>query len=322
MGQRMDRLDGYQLFVRVVETGSFSSAARDLGVTQPTVTRHVAALEQRLGVRLVNRNTRRLSLTEAGRLYYERSKALLELVAETETLAVDEQSALRGRLRVATSVAFGRRVVTPLILRFMRAQPEIEIDLRCDDAYIDLVAQGIDVSVRLGRLADSSLAARTLGFNPWAMVASPGYLKRRGVPSSPKDLERHDVLVYSSVHGDDHLHFQHPKQGRVPVRVRGPFRSNNLSSLLEAAREGMGIAALPLYVAGTSLDQGTLEAVLGAYALPGQEIHAVFASAKLLPARVSTFVEHLKAHFAKDDWYAEDVGRAASPVRPKGVRRR
>lgn len=316
----MDRLDGYRLFVRVVETGSFSSAARDLGVTQPTVTRHVAALEQRLGVRLVNRNTRRLSLTEAGRLYYDRSKALLDLVAETEHLAVDERTALRGKLRIATSVAFGRRVVTPLILDFMRAQPEIEIDLRCDDAYIDLVAQGIDVSVRLGRLADSSLAARTLGFNPWAVVASPGYLDRRGVPATPADLERHDVLVYSSVHGDDHLHFHHPRDGRTTVRVRGPFRSNNLSSLLAAARDGIGIAALPLYVAGRSLAQGHLRALLAGHELPGQEIHAVFPSPKLLPTRVSAFVDFLKGHFARPDWYENDDDRAASAVPSKGAR--
>jgi DNA-binding transcriptional LysR family regulator len=318
----MDRLDGYRLFVRVVETGSFSSAARDLGVTQPTVTRHVAALEERLGVRLVNRNTRRLSLTEAGRLYYDRSKALLDLVAETENLAVDERTALRGKLRIATSVAFGRRVVVPLILSFMRAHREIEVDLRCDDTYIDLVAQGIDVSVRLGRLADSSLAARSLGFNPWAMVASPEYLKRRGTPAVPADLERHDVLVYSSVHGDDHLHFQHPDQGRVSVRVRGPFRSNNLSSLLAAARDGIGIAALPLYVAGTSLAQGRLERVLNAYELPGQEIHAVFPSPKLLPSRVSAFVDHLRGHFARNDWYVDEAERSAGAPHPPDRKKR
>jgi len=130
------------------------------------------------------------------------------------------------------------------------------------------------------------------------------------------------VLVYSSVHGDDHLHFQHPKQGRVSVRVRGPFRSNNLSSLLAAAREGIGIAALPLYVAGTSLDQGKVQPVLGAYALPGQEIHAVFPSPKLLPTRVSAFVEHLKAHFARRDWYAEAGDHVPAPSPPKAVRKR
>lgn len=303
----MDRLDGFQLFVRVVETGSFSGAARDLGVTQPTVTRHIAALEQRLGVRLVNRNTRRLSLTEAGRIYFDKCKAVLDLVAETESITTSQQTDLSGKLRIATSVAFGRRVVTPLILQFMRAHPGIEIDLRCDDAYIDLVAQGIDVSVRLGRLADSSLAARALGFNPWAVVAAPDYLARRGRPTTPRDLERHDVLVYSSVHGDDHLHFGHREHGRTSVRVRGAFRSNNLSSLLAAARSGFGIAALPLYVAGVSLASGQLEQVLADHTLPGQEIHAVFPSPKLVPSRVSAFVEHLKAHFARPDWYSPET---------------
>ena len=313
----MDRIDGFRLFVRVVETGSFSRAAADLGVTQPTVTRQVAALEQRLGVRLVNRNTRRLSVTDAGRVYYERSKALLDLLEETEHLTLDRQTAFTGRIRIATSVAFGRRVVTPLILGFMKAHPEIEIDLRCDDAFVDLVAQGIDVSVRLGRLADSSMAAKPLGVNPWVLVAAPAYLAKRGRPAEPQDLGRHDVLVYSSVHGDDQLHFTHPRRERVSVRVKGAFRCNNLSSLLAAAREGFGIAALPLYVAGASIDAGNLETLLTAYTLPSQEIHAVFPSPKMVPSKVTAFVEHLKAHFASPDWYV-----AAAPAAKRAVRRK
>ena len=313
----MDRIDGFRLFVRVVETGSFSRAAADLGVTQPTVTRQVAALEQRLGVRLVNRNTRRLSVTDAGRVYYERSKALLDLLEETEHLTLDRQTAFTGRIRIATSVAFGRRVVTPLILAFMKAHPEIEIDLRCDDAFVDLVAQGIDVSVRLGRLADSSMAAKALGVNPWALVAAPAYLAKRGRPVEPQDLGRHDVLVYSSVHGDDQLHFTHPRRERVSVRVRGAFRCNNLSSLLAAARDGFGIAALPLYVAGASIDAGDLETLLTAYALPSQEIHAVFPSPKMVPSKVTALAEHLKAHFASPDWYVVAATGAKRAVRRK-----
>lgn len=313
----MDRIDGFRLFVRVVETGSFSRAAVDLGVTQPTVTRQVAALEQRLGVRLVNRNTRRLSVTDAGRVYYERSKALLDLLEETEHLTLDRQTAFAGRIRIATSVAFGRRVVTPLILAFMKAHPEIEIDLRCDDAFVDLVAQGIDVSVRLGRLADSSMAAKPLGVNPWALVAAPAYLAKRGRPTEPQDLGRHDVLVYSSVHGDDQLHFTHPRRERASVRVKGAFRCNNLSSLLAAAREGFGIAALPLYVAGESIARDDLERLLTAYTLPSQEIHAVFPSPKMVPSKVTAFVEHLKAHFARPDWYV-----AAAPGAKRTVRRK
>ena len=312
----MDRIDGFRLFVRVVETGSFSRAAADLGVTQPTVTRQIAALEQRLGVRLVNRNTRRLSVTDAGRLYYERAKALLDLVEETEHIALDRQTTLAGRMRIATSVAFGRRVVTPLILEFMKTHPEIEIDLRCDDAFVDLVAQGIDVSVRLGRLADSSLAAKPLGVNPWVLVAAPAYLSKRPAPTEPQDLGRHDVLVYSSVHSDDQLHFTHPRRERASVRVRGPFRCNNLSSLLAAACDGFGIAALPMYVAGESLARGELEQLLTGYTLPSQEIHAVFPSPKLVPSKVTTFVEHLKAHFASPDWYV-----AAAPAAKRAPRR-
>ena len=312
----MDRIDGFRLFVRVVETGSFSRAAADLGVTQPTVTRQIAALEQRLGVRLVNRNTRRLSVTDAGRLYYERAKALLDLVEETEHIALDRQTTLAGRMRIATSVAFGRRVVTPLILEFMKTHPEIEIDLRCDDAFVDLVAQGIDVSVRLGRLADSSLAAKPLGVNPWVLVAAPAYLSKRPAPTEPQDLGRHDVLVYSSVHGDDQLHFTHPRRERASVRVRGPFRCNNLSSLLAAARDGFGIAALPMYVAGESLARGELEQLLTGYTLPSQEIHAVFPSPKLVPSKVTALVEHLKAHFARPDWHV-----AAAPAAKRAPRR-
>lgn len=313
----MDRIDGFRLFVRLVETGSFSRAALDLGVTQPTVTRQVASLEQRLGVRLVNRNTRRLSVTEAGRLYYERCKALLDLVEETEHLALDRQTALTGRLRIATSVAFGRRVVTPLILSFMREHPEIEVDLRCDDAYVDLVAQGIDVSVRLGRLADSTLSARPLGYNPWTLAASPDYVKRQGRPEQPRDLEGHEVLVYSSVHGDDQLQFTHPRRGRTAVRVQGRFRSNNLSSLLAAARDGLGVVALPLYVAGRTLAEGRLVPLLEDWHLPGQDIHAVFPSPKLVPSKVSAFVEHLRTHFAREDWYRE---AAQGPSRSRTTR--
>ena len=148
----MDRIDSYRLFVRVVETGSFSRAARDLQVTQPTVTRQVAALEERLGVRLFNRNTRRLSLTDDGRLCYARAQQLLETFDETETVARSARAELRGRIRLATSIAFGRRVVTPLLLQFMQQHPQLQIDLGCEDAYVDLVAKGVDLSLRLGRL--------------------------------------------------------------------------------------------------------------------------------------------------------------------------
>lgn len=300
----MDRIDALRLFVRVVETGSFSKAAVDLSVTQPTVTRQIAALEQRLGERLLNRNTRRLSLTELGRQYYDKAKTLLDYYEETENLAHGEHAPVRGRLRIGSSVAFGRRVVTPLVLRFMREYPGIEIDLTFEDIYVDLVAQGIDVAIRLGKLADSSLGARHLGINPWTLVAAPAYLKRRGTPKNPQELSRHDVLVYSSVQGDDHLNFADRKSGRISVQVSGPFRSNNLSSILAAVRDGMGIAALPMYVAHTSLQSGHVTPILGSYSLPSQEMHAVYPSPKLVPAKVNVLIEFLREAFSRNDWYA------------------
>lgn len=298
----MDRIEGIRIFVRVVEAGSFSRAARDLGVTQPTVTRHIAALERRLGLRLLNRNTRRLSVTELGRSYYERGKSLLELFEETESLAGGRQAQLHGRIRIGTSVAFGRRVVTPLVLGFMREYPLIEVELSFEDTYVDLVAQGIDVAIRMGKLADSSLGARYLGLNPWIAVASPAYLKRRGVPKVPQDLPQHNVLVYSTVQGDDHLHFIDRKNGRTSVRVHGTLRSNNLSSILAAVRDGMGIAALPVYVAARSLSTGHVKQVLTDFSLPSQEIHAVYPSPKLVPGKVTALIEYLHAAFAHADW--------------------
>jgi DNA-binding transcriptional LysR family regulator len=227
---------------------------------------------------LLNRNTRRLSVTDLGRVCYERGKTLLELFDETEGLVRGRQGPLQGRLRIGTSVAFGRRVITPLILKFMREYPLLEVDLSFEDTYVDLVAQGIDAAIRMGKLADSSLGARFLGLNPWVAVASPSYLKNRGTPKAPQDLRRHNVIVYSTVQGDDNLNFVDPGTGRTSVPVHGNLRSNNLSAILAAVREGMGIAALPVYVAARSLNTGHVKPVLTGFSLPSQEIHAVYPS--------------------------------------------
>ena len=157
---RMDRITGIQLFVRIVETGSFSRASADLGVTQPTATKHVAALEEKLGARLLNRNTRGVSATEIGALYYEKCKAIQHDLEEADNLAALLQQRVGGQLRVSTSVGFGRRVLTPLVLAFMREHPGLTIDLGFDDRYVDLVQQGVDVALRMGTLADSTLGAR------------------------------------------------------------------------------------------------------------------------------------------------------------------
>ena len=298
----MDRLQAMEMFVRVVETGSFSKAAREFATTQPTVTKQVAATEARLKVRLLNRNTRGVSLTEPGALYYEKCKSIVRECEEADNIVHLRQSQAQGLLRIGTSVAFGRRVVLPLALDFMARHPQVQVDLSFEDRYTDLVAQGLDVALRMGKLADSSLGARYLGMNPWVVVASPKYLKKHGTPKKPADLSGHSALVYSSVQGDDVWRLVTPRGEPATVPVTGPFRSNNLSAVLAAARNHLGIATLPRYVAGDSLASGHVVELLRDHALPEQEINAVFPSPKLVPGKVQALVAFLQGRFGAKWW--------------------
>ena len=298
----MDRITGMQLFVRVVETGSFSKASGDLGITQPTATKHIAALEARLGARLLHRSTRGVTATEVGALYYDKCKAIQRELEEADNLATLLQSRVGGTLRVSTSVAFGRRIVTPLALRFMAEHPDVAIDLGFDDRYVNLVEQGVDIALRMGRLADSSLGARYLGVNPWLAAAAPAYLARRGTPRTPAELPAHDCLVYSSVQGDDRWTFTAASGEETSTPVKGPLRSNNLSAVLEACRAGLGLAVLPWYVARESLAQAAIVPVLADHVLPSQQLHAVFPSPKLLPGKVRSFIDFLQRELAAEWW--------------------
>ena len=300
----MDRLQAMEMFVRVVETGSFSKAAREFATTQPTVTKQVAAIEQRLAVRLLNRNTRGVSLTEAGTLYYDKCKTILREAEEADNIVRLRQGQAQGLLRVGSSVAFGRRVVVPLVLEFMAQHPQLQVDLSFEDRSTDLVSQGIDVAIRLGKLADSSLGARFLGTNPWVLVASPRYLKKAGPPRRPADLSGHDTLIYSSVQGNDVWRVVPPRGEAVTVPVTARLRSNNLSAVLAAARAHMGVAALPWYVAADSLAAGRVVEVLRGHALPEQEIHAVYPSPKLVPGKVQALVAFLQGRFEGAWWQA------------------
>jgi DNA-binding transcriptional LysR family regulator len=218
----MDQLQGIQLFIRVVETGSFSKASTDLGITQPTATKHVAALEHRLGARLLHRSTRGVTPTEVGAAYYDKCLAIARALEEADNLAALQQSSVRGQLRISTSVAFGRRVMVPIVIDFMREHPELQIDLSFDDRYVNLVEQGVDVAIRMGQLADSSLGASYLGLNPWMVAASPDYLERQGTPTEPDELREHAALIYSTVQGDERWRFVGPtvRPCRCPFRGR------------------------------------------------------------------------------------------------------
>jgi DNA-binding transcriptional LysR family regulator len=298
----MDRLAGMDLFIRIVETGSFSKAASELGVAQPTATKAVAAIEARLGARLLHRSTRGVTTTEVGALFYEKCKRISGEIEQTENLASLLQSGASGQLRISTSLAFGRRVMAPLVLRYLRQNPGLTIDISFDDRYVSLVEQGVDLAIRMGRLADSSLGARYLGTNPWLMVASPSYLAAHPAPRQPADLAAHQCLIYSSVQGDDRWNFSAPSGEKASVPVRGPLRANNLSAVLMATLAGFGLAVLPWYVARESLAEGSLVQVLPEHTLQAQDVHAVYPSPKLVPSKVTSFIAFLQQAMAGDWW--------------------
>ena len=298
----MDRIQAVKLFIRVVDLGSFSKAAADLGMGQPSATKQVAQLEAQLGSRLLHRSTHGVTPTEIGLLYYEKCKLIAHHVDEAESVAALLQSQLQGGLRISTSVGFGRRVLVPLVMRFMKLNPKLQIELSFEDRYVDLVAQGIDIAIRMGRLADSTLGARYLGINPWVVVASPAYLAQRGVPRTLVDLAAHDALVYSTAQSDARWLFTGADGRLHPTAVRGPLRSNNLSALLAAARGDMGLAALPWYVAHESVKAGAVQPVLTDWTLPSQEIHAVYPSPRQVPAKVSGFIEWLQNQIGETWW--------------------
>jgi len=303
----MDRIQGISLFIRVVETGSFSKAASSLGITQPTATKHVAALEKRLGSLLLHRSTRGVTPTEIGKIYYEKCKTIVLELEDAENIAGLLQSEVQGKLMISSSVAFGRRVLTPFVLQFMGQHPQLQVSLNLDDRYINLVEEGVDLAIRMGRLSDSSLGARFLGLNPWVIVATPEYLEKNGTPSIPSDLTKHIALIYSSVQGDHRWQFTGRDGSNKSIQVSGPLYSNNLSTLLAATRNHLGISALPWYVAYSSVQSRHLKPLLADWSLPAQEIHAVFSSPRLVPTKVSILIDWLAGQF-RGNWWTQEIG--------------
>ena len=298
----MEKINEIRLFVRVVDLGSFSKAAAEVGIGQPAATKQINRMEHQLGARLLYRTTHGVSPTEIGLLYYEKCKMIGHLAEEAQSVVSLLQTQTQGAIRISSSVAFGRRVMAPLVMEFMRMNPHVQIELNCDDRYVNLVEQGVDVAIRLGKLADSTLGAAYLGVNPWVLVAAPEYLKERGRPKKPADLTKHDVLIYSSVQGDERWHLTGSDGRSASVAVHGRLRSNNLSMLLSAARQGFGIAALPRYVAHKSMKTQAIVTLLDDWRLPQQEVHAVFPSPRLVPAKVQLFITWLQGQFGSEWW--------------------
>lgn len=294
----MDLLSGMRLFARVVETGGFTTVARESRTSQPTISRTIAALEAHLGVRLLNRSSRAVTVTDEGRQFYERARAALEAVAEAEGSVGRRRSEPSGLLRLGTPVAFGRLHVAPLIARFLARHPAVAVELVMNDGFVDLVGEGLDLAVRVGNLADPSLVARTIGVTRRVTVAARSYLEQCGIPASPGDLAQHDCVIYTRLATGQHWHFE-GSDGPVRVAVRGRFSADNSEAVREAVIGGAGIAVLPVWLFKDEIDRGLVQLILEQFEPTPLPIHAVYPSRRLLSAKVRAMIDFLAAEFAR-----------------------
>jgi DNA-binding transcriptional LysR family regulator len=293
----MDRLTAIETFVRVSETQSFSEAARRLRSSKSAVSRQVAALEAELGVRLFHRTTRSLTMTEAGRSYFERASRILADLEEANLSVSQLQSSPRGRLRVNAPMSFGFLHLAPALPDFLFRYPEIEVDVTLNDRFVDLVDEGFDVAVRIGSLEDSSLVARKLAPIRRAVCASPTYLKARGVPASPDDLRTHDCLCNSNVPLSREWRFIAADGRPWPVEVRGRLSANNGDTLKVAALRGLGLVNLPTFIVGSDLQAASLVTVLDKFVAQDMTVNAVYPHSRHLSPKVRAFVDFLAERF-------------------------
>lgn len=288
----MDVMSGMQAFVRVVDEGSFTKAARSLSMPKSTLSRHVAGLEDRLGVRLLHRTTRSLRPTDVGMAYYERCQRILTDVAEAEAAVASLQSTPRGLLRVTAGVTFGYAFMPNLIHSFMEQHPEVQVEVVLSDRFMDMIEEGFDCALRTGNLRDSSLIARKLGSAQRVVAASPAYLKEHGVPQHPDELRDHQCLRYGLERSGSSWTFT---TGNVPVS--GRFVANNADMLRSASIAGLGLSYMPRFMCSCAISEGKLVTVLDDFVPGGGGVFAVYPHNRHLSAKVRAFVDHCVSHF-------------------------
>ena len=299
----LDRVTGMQVFARVAALGSFSAAGRALGLSQTGVTKHVAALETRLGTRLLHRTTRRLTLTETGRGYLEACERILAEIAEAEAMAGAEGVEAHGTLRLNVPLSFGVREIAPALAAFSAAHPALTIELGLNDRRVDLIEEGWDLAVRIGTLADSGLIARRLAASRLLVCAAPDYLDRHGTPRAPEDLREHNCLGYTLSDSSGW------RFGDRVYPVSGTLRAPNGAALVAAASAGLGLVYQPTFLVAEALRAGTLVALdLGA-PCPTLPIHALMPPGRR-PAKTRAFVDFLAQRFAGEPAWERDLPEA------------
>lgn len=288
----MSQLEDMQLFVSVMERGSFTAAAEALGLSKQFVSRRVAALEARLGVRLLNRSTRKLNATALGHSYFERARRILQDVAEADMLVSEQGASPRGALRLAVPMSFGTLHLSTLLPEFMRRYPDVSIELDLSDRTVDLLGEGYDMAIRIGALADSSLIARQLAPMEMVTCASPAYLAQHPAPQTPADLRQHECMLYGHSKAVEWRYWIDGRSQAVPVH--GRYRVNNGELVRDAAIAGLGLTMLPTFIVGEALASGELVRVLEHYQVPTTKVYAVYPQHRQASLLVQFLVEYLR----------------------------
>ena len=302
----MDKLTSMIVFTKVAKAGSFAAAAKELNLSRAMATKHVMQLENSLGIRLLNRTTRNLNLTEVGMVYLERCLQILDDLEETELAVTRLQTEPRGTLKITSAPFFGAYHIAPAIAAYNELYPDVNVELVLQAGYVDLIEEGFDLAILLEELTDSSLIARKLGGSQRVVCGSPSYIKKRGIPETPDDLKKHNCLVNSSMAPRDQWQFSDPVNGNTTViKVSGTMEANVADALRMSAISGLGLVMLPTYMVGQDLRKGRLQAALKDWIASPLEIHAVYPHRKHLSAKVRTFVDFLHERFHPTPYWEE-----------------
>jgi DNA-binding transcriptional LysR family regulator len=290
----LDRIEDFQAFVAIVDKGSLTAAANQLGRSLQSVSRSLAALEREIGVALIQRTTRRSNPTDAGLAFYRRLAAALAEIEAAKRETANRRAEATGLLRITASSAFAPLYLVPALPDFLKAHPRVEVELDLSDSYVDLVGEGLDLAVRIGELPDSSLKARLLAHSRRVLFAAPSYLAAYGRPRRPEDLKHHQCIVRTAARDGNAWPFKIDGRFRS-VKVAGRFRSSGALAVNEAAARGLGIATAPLWQVRPLVDRGAVELILTRYEPPPVSLHAVWPATRVLPARTQLFVDFLAA---------------------------
>lgn len=295
-------LSAMEVFARVVEARSFSGAARRLGMSKSVVSKHITRIERKLGVRLLNRTTRRLSLTEVGATFYESCAQIVAQAEEAELVATRSHSEPRGLLKVNVPVAFGVRHIAPALAEFSAPYPELRIDMTFNDRSVDLAEEGYDVAMYIAERLEEGLISRRLAPIRKTVCAAPEYWRRNGKPDTPRDLARHNCIAYADLTVENEWCFT-GRGAYERVSIDGNLRVNNENALWRAALGGSGVALLPTFIVGEDLQSGALEAVLADYTVPPTSVYAVYLPNRHLSAKVRTLIDFFVERFAPEPYW-------------------